>query len=111
MAVPILALIGKKGWILLSTSFHISHKGTPNPRGCGGEAEKQWVGLKGSSVRWEVRNISEACYFGIVVVMASFMPGFGEFASLFGSALCAPISFVFPATYHLKYLVRRYEPG
>ncbi|KAJ4834096.1 hypothetical protein Tsubulata_027192 [Turnera subulata] len=36
--------------------------------------------------------------------LASFVPGFGVFASLVGSTVCALLSFVLPATFHLRLL-------
>ncbi|KAL5545636.1 hypothetical protein UlMin_005323 [Ulmus minor] len=37
-----------------------------------------------------------------MAVLASCLPGFGQFASLVGSTVCALISFVLPAIFHLK---------
>lgn len=39
-----------------------------------------------------------------LAVLASFVPAFGVFASLVGSTVCALISFVLPALFHLKLL-------
>ncbi|KAJ4869860.1 Amino acid transporter ANT1 [Raphanus sativus] len=39
-----------------------------------------------------------------LAAIASLVPGFGTFASLVGSTLCALISFVLPASYHLTLL-------
>ncbi|XP_010557964.1 PREDICTED: amino acid transporter ANT1 [Tarenaya hassleriana] len=39
-----------------------------------------------------------------LATVASFVPGFGSFASLVGSTLCALISFVLPASFHLTLL-------
>ncbi|KAL1204718.1 Amino acid transporter ANT1 [Cardamine amara subsp. amara] len=39
-----------------------------------------------------------------LAAIASLVPGFGTFASLVGSTLCALISFVLPASYHLMLL-------
>lgn len=36
-----------------------------------------------------------------LALLASYVPGFGIFASLVGSTLCALISFVLPTTFHL----------
>lgn len=37
----------------------------------------------------------------VLAVLASYVPGFGVFVSLVGSTVCALISFVLPATFHL----------
>lgn len=39
-----------------------------------------------------------------LAVLASYVPGFGIFASLVGSTVCALISFVLPASFHLTLL-------
>lgn len=39
-----------------------------------------------------------------LATLASFVPGFGVFVSLMGSTVSALISFVLPATFHLKLL-------
>ncbi|KAL2345341.1 hypothetical protein Fmac_006626 [Flemingia macrophylla] len=46
--------------------------------------------------------ISRAIVVIGLAVIASFVPEFGVFASFVGSTLCAMISFVLPATFHLK---------
>lgn len=45
--------------------------------------------------------MSRATLVVCLAVLASCVPGFGVFASLVGSTLCALISFVLPATFHL----------
>ncbi|XP_065857128.1 amino acid transporter ANT1 [Euphorbia lathyris] len=47
------------------------------------------------------KYVSRAILIVILAVLASFVPGFGEFASFVGSTLCALISFVLPASFHL----------
>lgn len=46
--------------------------------------------------------ISRAIVVIGLAVIASFVPEFGVFASFVGSTLCAMLSFVLPATFHLK---------
>ncbi|CAJ1881044.1 unnamed protein product [Sphenostylis stenocarpa] len=46
--------------------------------------------------------ISRAIVVVGLAVVASFVPEFGVFASFVGSTLCAMLSFVLPATFHLK---------
>ncbi|XP_027352076.1 amino acid transporter ANT1 isoform X2 [Abrus precatorius] len=46
--------------------------------------------------------ISRAIVVVVLAVVASFVPQFGIFASFVGSTLCAMLSFVLPATFHLK---------
>ncbi|WJX84963.1 ADP/ATP carrier protein [Trifolium repens] len=46
--------------------------------------------------------ISRAIVVVVLAVVASFVPEFGVFASFVGSTLCAMLSFVLPATFHLK---------
>ncbi|TKY61876.1 Amino acid transporter ANT1 [Spatholobus suberectus] len=46
--------------------------------------------------------ISRAIVVVGLAVIASFIPEFGVFASFVGSTLCAMLSFVLPATFHLK---------
>ncbi|XP_027941292.1 amino acid transporter ANT1 [Vigna unguiculata] len=48
--------------------------------------------------------ISRAIVVVGLAVIASFVPEFGVFASFVGSTLCAMLSFVLPATFHLKLL-------
>lgn len=45
--------------------------------------------------------ISRAIIVIGLAILASFVPGFGVFASLVGSTVCALLSFVLPATFHL----------
>lgn len=59
----------------------------------------------------ETRSVSKYVIFvtrTVLVVglaaIATLVPGFGTFASLVGSTLCALISFVLPASYHLTLL-------
>ncbi|OMO51890.1 Amino acid transporter, transmembrane [Corchorus capsularis] len=44
---------------------------------------------------------SRAVLVIVLAVLASFVPGFGVFASFVGSTVCALISFVLPASFHL----------
>ncbi|KAJ1390679.1 Amino acid transporter, transmembrane domain [Sesbania bispinosa] len=46
--------------------------------------------------------ISRAIVVVGLAFIASYVPEFGVFASFVGSTLCAMLSFVFPATFHLK---------
>ncbi|KAI5425201.1 amino acid transporter ANT1 isoform X2 [Lathyrus oleraceus] len=46
--------------------------------------------------------ISRAIVVVVLAVIASFVPEFGIFASFTGSTLCAALSFILPATFHLK---------
>lgn len=46
--------------------------------------------------------ISRAILVVGLAILASFVPEFGVFASFVGSTICALISFVLPATFHLK---------
>ncbi|GLT96293.1 hypothetical protein SLE2022_139280 [Rubroshorea leprosula] len=48
--------------------------------------------------------ISRAVLIMGLAILASFIPGFGVFSSLVGSTVCALISFVLPASFHLKLL-------
>ncbi|XVF76016.1 hypothetical protein PTKIN_Ptkin13bG0233800 [Pterospermum kingtungense] len=48
--------------------------------------------------------ISRAVLVTVLAVFASYVPGFGVFASLVGSTVCALISFVLPASFHLTLL-------
>lgn len=45
--------------------------------------------------------MSRAIVVMVLAVLASYVPGFAVFASLVGSTVCALISFVLPATFHL----------
>lgn len=45
---------------------------------------------------------SRAIIVMMLACLASFVPGFGMFASFVGSTVCALISFVLPASFHLK---------
>ncbi|OIW11403.1 hypothetical protein TanjilG_10721 [Lupinus angustifolius] len=46
--------------------------------------------------------ISRTAVVVVLAILASFVPEFGVFASFVGSTICAVISFVLPATFHLK---------
>lgn len=46
--------------------------------------------------------VSRAIVVVGLAVIASFVPEFSVFASFVGSTLCAMLSFVMPATFHLK---------
>lgn len=46
--------------------------------------------------------ISRAVVVVVLATLASCVPAFGLFASFVGSTVCALISFVLPATFHLK---------
>ncbi|KAK4281763.1 hypothetical protein QN277_013218 [Acacia crassicarpa] len=46
--------------------------------------------------------ISRAVVVAVLAILASCVPAFGVFASFVGSTVCALISFVLPATFHLK---------
>ena len=45
--------------------------------------------------------LTRAILVVVLAVLASYVPGFGVFVSLVGSTVCALISFVLPATFHL----------
>lgn len=45
---------------------------------------------------------SRAVVVVVLAILASSVPAFGVFASFVGSTVCALISFVLPATFHLK---------
>lgn len=45
---------------------------------------------------------SRAVVVVVLAILASCVPAFGVFASFVGSTVCALISFVLPATFHLK---------
>lgn len=46
--------------------------------------------------------VSRAIVVVLLAFIASFVPEFGVFASFVGSTLCAMLSFVLPAIFHLK---------
>ncbi|KAE9585328.1 putative amino acid transporter, transmembrane domain-containing protein [Lupinus albus] len=46
--------------------------------------------------------MSRAVVVVVLAILASFVPEFGVFASFVGSTICAVISFVLPATFHIK---------
>lgn len=48
--------------------------------------------------------MSRAILIVSLAVLASFVPGFGVFALLVGSTVCALISFVLPTAFHLQLL-------
>ncbi|KAI4348837.1 hypothetical protein L6164_009509 [Bauhinia variegata] len=49
-----------------------------------------------------VSYITRAIVVSVLAILASFVPAFGVFASFVGSTVCAMLSFVLPATFHLK---------
>lgn len=51
----------------------------------------EWLGLHGSRILVLV----------VLSMLASFVPGFGNFVSFVGSTVCALLSFVLPAMFHL----------
>ncbi|KAK3124823.1 hypothetical protein QOZ80_7BG0593920 [Eleusine coracana subsp. coracana] len=52
----------------------------------------EWLGL----------HLSRILMVIVLTVVASFIPGFGSFISFVGSTMCALLSFVLPALFHLK---------
>lgn len=46
----------------------------------------------------------------VMAVLASLIPGFGEFVSLVGSTVCALLSFVLPAVFHLTLMGSHLKP-
>ncbi|KAJ8499448.1 hypothetical protein OPV22_010000 [Ensete ventricosum] len=54
----------------------------------------EWLGLHGSRILVLV----------VLSMLASFVPGFGNFVSFVGSTVCALLSFVLPAMFHLTIL-------
>ncbi|XP_072981128.1 amino acid transporter ANT1 [Typha angustifolia] len=61
---------------------------------CRNDRHVEWLGMHGS------RIFSVA----VLVFLASFIPGFGQFISFVGSTVCALLSFVLPATFHLTFM-------
>lgn len=49
-------------------------------------------------------QISRFFAVGLLSLVASFIPGFGSFISFVGSTVCALLSFVLPAMFHLTFL-------
>lgn len=49
-------------------------------------------------------QISRVFAVGLLSLVASFIPGFGSFISFVGSTVCALLSFVLPAMFHLTFL-------
>jgi solute carrier family 36 (proton-coupled amino acid transporter) len=49
-------------------------------------------------------QISRVLAVGLLSLVASFVPGFGSFISFVGSTVCALLSFVLPAMFHLTFL-------
>ncbi|KAJ0987152.1 hypothetical protein J5N97_005508 [Dioscorea zingiberensis] len=54
----------------------------------------EWAGLHGARMFMVV----------LLATVASFIPGFGSFISFIGSTVCALLSFVLPATFHLIFM-------
>jgi len=52
----------------------------------------EWLGLHSSRI----------LVVAILTVVASFIPAFGSFISFVGSTMCALLSFVLPAVFHLN---------
>ncbi|KAK3126713.1 hypothetical protein QOZ80_7AG0561190 [Eleusine coracana subsp. coracana] len=53
-------------------------------------------------VEWLGLHLSRILMVIVLTVVASFIPGFGSFISFVGSTMCALLSFVLPALFHLK---------
>jgi solute carrier family 36 (proton-coupled amino acid transporter) len=49
-------------------------------------------------------QMSRVLAIGFLSLVASFIPGFGSFISFVGSTVCALLSFVLPALFHLTFL-------
>ncbi|XP_038971952.1 amino acid transporter ANT1-like isoform X1 [Phoenix dactylifera] len=63
-------------------------------KACNRVQAAEWIGLHG------IRILALVA----LAVLASFIPGFGAFISFVGSTLCALLSFVLPASFHLTFL-------
>ncbi|CAH8359920.1 unnamed protein product [Eruca vesicaria subsp. sativa] len=63
----------------------------------------QYSNETGSVSRYVIFTTRTLLVVGLAAI-ASLVPGFGTFASLVGSTVCALISFVLPASYHLTLL-------
>ncbi|KAF8075581.1 hypothetical protein N665_1079s0006 [Sinapis alba] len=63
----------------------------------------QYSNETGSVSKYVIFTTRTLLVVGLAAI-ASLVPGFGTFASLVGSTLCALISFVLPASYHLTLL-------
>ncbi|CAI0406562.1 unnamed protein product [Linum tenue] len=57
----------------------------------------RWIGRSGM-------YLFRAVLIAALAFLASFVPGFGAFSSIVGSSVCACISFVLPALFHLRLL-------
>lgn len=59
-----------------------------------------------SAVGWARKRAavqaSRVAVVGAVTAVACFVPAFGEFAAFVGSTVCALLSFVLPALFHLR---------
>lgn len=53
---------------------------------------------------WLVLHGSRIIVLIVLCILASFVPGFGNFISFVGSTICALLSFVIPASFHLIFL-------
>uniref|UniRef100_A0A0E0KKQ3 Amino acid transporter transmembrane domain-containing protein n=1 Tax=Oryza punctata TaxID=4537 RepID=A0A0E0KKQ3_ORYPU len=61
-----------------------------------------WARKRGGSVERAAVQASRVAVVGAVTAVACFVPAFGEFASFVGSTVCALLSFVLPALFHLR---------
>ncbi|KAJ3694699.1 hypothetical protein LUZ60_000076 [Juncus effusus] len=51
-----------------------------------------------------ILHLSRIAVVGLLALLASFIPGFGSFVSFVGSTVCALLSFVLPAIFHLTFM-------
>ncbi|KAL6638132.1 hypothetical protein ACP70R_025704 [Stipagrostis hirtigluma subsp. patula] len=61
-----------------------------------------WVRKRGGGVERAALHLSRVAVLAALSAIACFVPAFGAFASFVGSTVCALLSFVLPALFHLR---------
>ncbi|XP_020150720.1 amino acid transporter ANT1 [Aegilops tauschii subsp. strangulata] len=61
-----------------------------------------WVRRRGGFVERAALHLSRVAVVATLAAIACFVPAFGEFAAFVGSTVCALLSFVLPALFHLR---------
>ncbi|KAE8808894.1 Proton-coupled amino acid transporter 1 [Hordeum vulgare] len=61
-----------------------------------------WARRRGGFVERAALHLSRVAVVAALAAIACFVPAFGEFAAFVGSTVCALLSFVLPALFHLR---------
>ncbi|KAL6894336.1 hypothetical protein ACP4OV_008434 [Aristida adscensionis] len=70
-----------------------------------------WLRRRGGAAERAALHVSRVAVLAALSAIACFVPAFGAFASFVGSTVCALLSFVLPALFHLRVVGPTASPG